>query len=50
VDLTLRADDAPEPIRARLSAFEVPNDLAAGERVVARFTMGVITKLERAGS
>jgi hypothetical protein len=49
VDLTLRLDDAPDPpIRARLSAFDCPKDLAAGERMTARFTMGVITKLERA--
>lgn len=48
VDLTLRPDDAPEPIRARLSAFEVPPGLVAGDRVTARFTMGVITRLERA--
>ena len=48
VDVALRIDDAgPEPVRARLSAFDCPNDLAAGERVTARFTMGVVTKLER---
>jgi hypothetical protein len=49
VDVALRVDDAgPEPIRARLSAFDCPKDLVAGEQVTARFTMGVITKLERA--
>ena len=48
VDVALRVDDAgAEPVRARLSAFDCPKDLAAGERVTARFTMGVVTRLER---
>ncbi len=51
LDLSLRLDEPGQPaIRARLSAFDCPKDLAAGERVTARFTMGVITKLERATS
>ena len=51
VDVALRLDEASNaPVRARLSAFDCPQDLAAGERVTARFTMGVVTKLERAPS
>jgi len=51
VDVILQVEGADAaPVRARLSAFECPKDLAAGEHVTARFTMGVVTKLERATS
>ncbi len=38
---------AAEPARGRISVLECPQDLAAGERVAVRFTMGVMTNVSR---
>ena len=47
VALALYGGDAPA-VTGRVSATECPGDLAAGERVSARFTLGVITRVARA--
>ncbi len=39
--------DTTEPARGRVSVLECPQDLAAGERVAVRFTMGVMTNVTR---
>ena len=49
VDVQLALDDAPgQPFVGRIGASECPADLAVGDRIEARFTMGVITQLTRA--
>ena len=49
VDVVLLLDDAgPAPVTGRVSALECPPDLAPGERVSAKFMMGVITRVSRA--
>ena len=49
VDVQLELDDAPgRPFMGRVAASECPPDLVAGDRVEARFTMGVIVRLARA--
>ena len=48
VDVQLELDDSPgQPFLGRISAAECPPDLTAGDRVAARFTMGVIVRLAR---
>ena len=48
VDVQLALDDQPDrPVVGRIAASEVPGDLAVGERVEARYMMGVIVKLSR---
>jgi hypothetical protein len=49
VDVQLELDDEPGALRAaRIAASECPADLAPGDRVEARFTMGVLVRLARA--
>ena len=49
VEVTVSLEDAgAAPITGRVSATECPPDLAPGERVSVRFTMGVITRVYRA--
>jgi hypothetical protein len=49
VDLALMLDTQPDtPVTGRLAASECPAGLAPGERVEARFVMGVITRVARA--
>lgn len=49
VDLVLALDDpAAPPVSGRVGANECPADLAVGDRVSVRFTMGVITRITRA--
>jgi len=49
VDVALLLDDAgAAPVTGRVSATECPPGLAPGERVEARFMMGVITRVSRA--
>jgi len=48
VDVALRFDDGTAA-SGRLGAAEVPAGLAAGERVRARFVMGVLVALRRSG-
>lgn len=49
VDLEIALDDSPErPVTGRVPASECPADLAAGERIAARFVMGVVVRVERA--
>ncbi len=51
VDLLLSLDGAEEaPVAARVAALECPSDLRPGERVSVRFTMGVATRVTRAGA
>ena len=48
VDVAVALDDrAEEPVTGRVGAMECPADLAPGERVQVRFTMGVITRVTR---
>lgn len=48
VDLVVELDDAPgAPASGRLAAMECPAEIAAGERVVVRFTMGVMVGIAR---
>jgi hypothetical protein len=48
VDVTLTAEDAPDtPRTGRVPASECPPDLAPGEKVRARFVMGVMVKVSR---
>ena len=48
VDLTVALDEAgTAPVTSRVSAMECPPDLAPGDRVSLRFTMGVITAVTR---
>lgn len=50
VDVRLELDEAPgQAFDARITASECPAGLAAGDRVEARFTMGVIVRITRAG-
>ena len=49
VDLAVSLDDAgPGPVSGRVSAMACPSDLAPGERVSVRFTLGVFTSVSRA--
>jgi len=49
VDVAVALDDAGDaPVVGRVSTMECPPDLTPGERVSVRFTMGVMTKVERA--
>lgn len=49
VDVQLVLDDPPgQPFVGRVSASECPPELKAGDRVEARFTMGVMVRLTRA--
>ena len=49
LDVAVSLDDAgAAPVTGRVSALECPPDLAPGERVSVRFTMGVITRVARA--
>ena len=49
VDVAVSLDDAgAATVTGRVSATECPHDLAPGERVSVRFTMGVITRVSRA--
>ena len=48
VDVQLILDDPrTQPFVGRISAAESPPNLAEGDRVEARFTMGVLVKLTR---
>jgi len=50
VDIQLELDDEPGALRsARIGASEFPEGLAPGDRVEARFTMGVLVRLTRLG-
>jgi len=49
VDLVVKLDDVPgAPATGRLAALECPAGLTEGERVVVRFTMGVMVGIARA--
>ncbi|NOT32867.1 MAG: hypothetical protein HOP12_01720 [Candidatus Eisenbacteria bacterium] len=49
VDLVVELEgEAGPPIAGRLSAHECPDALKPGERVSARFTMGVMMSVARA--
>src|SRR5262245_8325147 len=48
LDLAVTLDDAEAPVVGRVGAMECPPDLAPGDRVSLRFTMGVITSVSRA--
>jgi len=49
VDVALALEGAGEPpVTGRVSATDCPPDLSPGERVSARFTMGVLTRVARA--
>lgn len=49
VDVAVSLEDADAtPVTGRVSAMECPPDLALGERVSVRFTLGVITSVSRA--
>jgi len=48
VDVQLALDETPgQHFVGRVAASECPSGLAAGDRVEARFTMGVIVRLTR---
>lgn len=48
VDVILALDEAPDaPLAGRVGASDCPAGLAAGERVLASFTMGVLVRLAR---
>jgi hypothetical protein len=48
VDVVVALDEpGAEPVTGRVSAMECPPDLAPGERVSVRFTMGVMTRVSR---
>lgn len=49
VDLAVAVEGEGMPTATgRVSALECPGDLAVGDRVAVRFTMGVMTRVERA--
>jgi hypothetical protein len=49
VDLAVEFDDAPgAPLTGRVAAGECPDGIAPGDRVRARFVMGLMTRVERA--
>lgn len=49
LDLTVAfAEPDAAPATGRVSALECPQGLAVGERVSIRFTLGVMTRVERA--
>ena len=51
VDLAVAIEGAGAPgATGRVSVMECPEDLTPGERVAVRFTMGVMTRVERATS
>jgi hypothetical protein len=48
VDLTVAFDELPgEPWTGRMSAIEIPDGLAPGDRVTVRLVMGVATSVRR---
>ena len=48
VDVSLSLDEATgRPLNGRVAAGECPADLAAGDRVNARFVMGLMVKITR---
>ena len=48
LDVSIALDDsASSTVTGRVGAMECPADLAEGERVNVRITMGVITRLTR---
>lgn len=51
VDLVVELDgESGPPARGRLGASDCPPDLAPGDRVSVRFTMGVMMRVERASA
>lgn len=49
VDVAVALDGAGDaPAQGRVSATECPPDLKSGERVSVKFTMGVMTRVQRA--
>ena len=49
LDVALALDESDKaPVIGRVGAMECPPDLAPGDRVSVRFTMGVITRITRA--
>ena len=51
VDVNVALDgDAGPPARGRVGAGECAESLAPGERVSVRFTLGVMTRVERSDS
>jgi hypothetical protein len=51
VDLQISLDGDPgPPVRGRVAASDCPADLAVGERVNVRFTMGVMVRVERSAA
>ena len=47
LDVILALEDDGAIANGRVSVLECPPDLAVGERVAARFTMGVMTRVTR---
>ncbi len=47
LDVTLDLGGGQPPLTGRVGAGECPVGLQAGERVVARIVVGVVTRLER---
>jgi hypothetical protein len=48
VDVSVETDDTPPRVLSgRVPASECPGDLAVGERVSARFMMGVMVRVKR---
>ena len=51
VDIAIAVDDDPgPPVVGRVGAGECPDGLSAGERVIARFMMGVLVRIAREGA
>lgn len=49
IDLAVAVEgDGSPAATGRISAMDCPTDLAVGDRVAVRFTMGVMTRVERA--
>jgi hypothetical protein len=48
VDVAVSLEEDGGTFTGRVSATECPSDLAPGERVSVKFTMGVATRVERA--
>ena len=48
VDLSVELDgDAGTPVRGRVGASDCPANLASGDRVRVRITLGVLVRVER---
>lgn len=49
IDLAVAVEgDGAPTMTGRISAMDCPGDLEVGDRVAVRFTMGVMTRVERA--